>query len=232
MNSVSYNHIGRGIYTLKEAERITEVPACRIRRWTRGYTYRYKGQEKYTPPIVASGYEYSKEAPAIDFSDLIEIRFLNAFRIYGVGWKAIRIAANKAKEILQKDHPLSSQIFKTDGRTILMEISDEAGDKVLLDLIKSQFAFERVLAPHLYTGLEYSQFDEPERWWPLGNKKSIVLDPHRQFGTPIVTKGGIPTSILYRAMMNGQSIDVVADWFEIGRNEVIDAFEYERKLAA
>jgi uncharacterized protein (DUF433 family) len=224
--------IGRGVYTLAEAARLTRVPSRSIRRWCSGYTYRYKGEDRHSPAIIATEVEPIDGTPVLDFSDLIEVRFLNAFREHGVGWKAIRIAALRAMELLGRHRPFSTRIFKTDGRTILAEIVKETGDKVLLDLVLSQYAFERVLAPFLYAGLEFDDLDEPKRWWPLGTTRSVVLDPHRMFGAPIVTQGGVPTKILYDAVEVEQSIDFVAGWYEIEPYEVKDAVEFERDLAA
>ncbi len=126
--------IGRGVYSLAEAERLTKVPQQRIKRWTVGYVYRYKGEERYTAPVIATELEPIDGTPVLDFSDLLEVRFLNAFREHGVGWKAIRIAAQRAKELLGRHRPFSTRIFKTDGQTILAEIVREAGDKLLLRL--------------------------------------------------------------------------------------------------
>lgn len=175
MNPKRFQTIGRGIYTLAEAERLTKVPSPRIRRWARGYTYQYKGENRYTPPIIATEVKPFNGIPAIDFSDLVEVRFLNAFREHGVGWKAIRIAAQRAKELLGRHRPFSTRIFKTDGRTILAEIVKEAGDKVLFDLVKSQYAFEQIVGPFLYAGLEFDQLAEPERWWPLGFDRGRIF---------------------------------------------------------
>lgn len=227
----TFKQIGYGVYTITEAERLTKVPCQRIRRWTRGYNYKYKGEIRYTPPIIAMGYSNDKEAPILDFSDLIEIMFLNAFRDRGVGWKAIHIASQKARELLKRRRPFSSRLFKTDGRTILTEICIDIHDKVLLDIIKDQYGFENVIAPYLH-GLEFNKFDEPERWWPLGRERCIVIDPQRSFGAPIVAEGGIPTLILYKAVKANESTNLVADWYDIRQQEVIDAFEFEKRLAA
>lgn len=232
MNPKRFEKIGRGIYSLAEAERLMKVPSQRIRRWARGYTYWYKGEQRYTPPIISTEVETVNGLPALDFSDLIEIRFLNAFREYGVGMKAIRIAAQRAKEFLGRHRPFSSHIFKTDGRTILAELVGETGDKVLLDLVKSQYAFERILGPFLYDGLDFDEFAEPERWWPLGSERLVVLDPHRAFGAPITARGGIPTILLNGAVRAEGSIEFVADWYEVEPEEVRDAVEFEAHLAA
>ena len=91
--------------------------------------------------------------------------------------------------------------------------------------------FEKVISSHLH-GLEFNEFDEPERWWPLGTNRSVIIDPHRSFGAPIVFEGGIPTLILYKAVKADQSVNFVANWYDIQLQEVIDAFEFEQKLAA
>jgi len=231
MASNTFTRIGRGVYTLTEAERLTSVPRRPIRRWAVGYRYRYKGEDRYTPPIIATEMEPVDGVPTLDFSDLMEVRFLNAFREQGVGWKAIRIAAQRAKELLGRHRPFSTRIFKTDGRTILAEIVQEAGDKVLLDLVKNQYAFERILSPFLYTGLEFNELAEPRRWWPLGRKRSVVVDPHRAFGAPIVARAGIPTRTLSSAVSAEQSVQLVADWYEAEAREVRDALEFERRCA-
>jgi len=232
MECSTFTRIGRGVYTLPEAERLTKVPRRRIRRWAVGYSYRYRGEERYSPPVIATEVAPIDTVPTIDFSDLMEVRFLNAFREHGVGWKAIRIAAQRAKELLGRHRPFSTRIFKTDGRTILAEIVREAGDKVLLDLVKSQYAFDRILSPFLYTGLEFDELAEPRRWWPLGLRRSVVVDPHRAFGTPIVARAGIPTSILRDAVKAERCEQFVAHWYEIEEREVRDAMEFERRCSA
>ena len=133
--------------------------------------------------------------------------------------------------MLNRKRPFSTRLFKTDGRTILGEIVEEAGDKVLIDLIKDQYVFEKIISSHLH-GLEFNEFDEPERWWPLGTNRSVIIDPHRSFGAPIVYEGGIQTLILYKAVKADQSVKFVANWYDIQLQEVIDAFEFEQKLAA
>lgn len=231
MQNSRFKQIGYGAYTIAEASRLTKVPCQRISRWTKGYNFKYKGEIRFTPPIISMEYCREKDAPILNFTDLIEIMFLNAFRNQGVAWKTIHIASRKAQEMMKRSRPFSTRLFKTDGRTILTEINNSINDKVLLDIIKDQYVFENIIAPYLH-GLEYNRFDEPEKWWPLGRERCIVIDPQRSFGAPIVAKGGIPTTILYKSVKANQSIDLVTDWYEVGKQEVIDACEFEEKLVA
>jgi len=203
----------------------------RISRWTRGYSFPYHGSRQTTPAIIGRVSD-SAESPILTFADLIEIRFLEAFRQKGVSTKALRIASQRAKELLGRHHPFSTQIFKSDGRTILAEITKETGDRALLDILGDQFVFETVIASYLYAGLDFNELKEPARWWPLGNDRSVVIDPRRAFGAPIIARTGVPTKILNSAVNAEQSVEFVAKWYGVKIDEVTDAVQFETKLAA
>jgi uncharacterized protein (DUF433 family) len=183
------------------------------------------------PPLIGRAPHFS-DSPILTFSDLIEVRFLEAFRQHGVSTRALRIASQRAKELLGRHHPFSTQIFRSDGRTILAEITKNTGDKFLLDIVNEQYVFEKVLAAYLYGGLDFNELKEPARWWPLGKDHSVVIDPQRSFGAPIVAKAGIPTKILNSAVLAEKSIEFVAKWYEVEIDEVRDAVEFENRLAA
>jgi len=231
-NTRTFRLIGQGVYSFSEASRLSRVPAPRIRRWTRGYTYVYRGEQRFSPPPIGIHDEGQADEPLVSFADLLEVRFLNAFREYGVSWRTIRIASEAAKELLGRHHPFSSRIFKTDGRTILAEILRETGDSFLLDLVRSQYEFEKIVSPFLFAGIEYNDLSEPHRWWPLGDSRSVVVDPERAFGAPIVNAEGVPTQVLYNAYNAEQAFEFVAGWFEVSLESVKDAVAFEHSLSA
>ena len=105
-----FTNIGRGVYSLSEAAVLTGVNRHRIRRWTQGYRFKYHGITQTMPPII--GQEIGADgAPLLSFADLIEIRFLDAFWRNGVSAKALRIAAQRAKELLGRHHPFFDADF-------------------------------------------------------------------------------------------------------------------------
>ena len=226
-----FSTIGHGVYTLAEASLLTGVNRHRISRWAGGYTFTYHGKRQAMPAIIGREPD-SAASPILTFADLIEIRFLEAFRQKGVSTKALRIASQRAKELLGRHHPFSTQIFKSDGRTILAEITKETGDKVLLDIVNEQYVFEKVIASYLYIGLDFNELKEPARWWPLGKDRSVVIDPRRAFGAPIIARTGVPTKILNSAVNAEQSVEFVAKWYGVEIDEVTDAVQFETKLAA
>lgn len=227
MSATSFQFIGRGLYTLAEAHRLTGVPVRSIRRWTSGYSYRRDGRQLYSPPVVSSDLPAYGSQPAISFADLIEVRFLHAFRRHGVGWSAIRIASQRAGQLLGRAHPFSSKRFSTDGRTILAEFVSDTGDPVLIDLVRNQYELRRIVSKFMVGEIDFGDSDEPARWWPVRGSRRIVVDPTRAFGSPVVAKEGVPTRVLAAAAQAEDSIEVAASIFDVDPISVAEAVAFE-----
>ncbi|NWB98951.1 DUF433 domain-containing protein [Pseudomonas gingeri] len=169
----------------------------------------------------------------LGFHDLLEIRFVHAFRQLGVSLQAIRSASRQAREMLEQPYPFTCKRFQTDGRSIFATVLDETGDESLLDLIKRQWAFKQVIKPSLYEGIDYTGEDAAMRWYPLKRSKAIVLDPARNFGKPILSATGIDTLAIYQAYQaEGQDTKRVATIFEIPPAAVDAAVAFEHRIAA
>jgi hypothetical protein len=70
MNS---SYFATGIYTVRDAARLTGVSTGRIRRWLRGYRYR-SGKKAYASPALWQGQRKPVDhSLALKFLDLIEI---------------------------------------------------------------------------------------------------------------------------------------------------------------
>lgn len=224
--------LGVGLYSVPEAARLTRISNRRIRSWTTGYIRSSgKHHRKYTSVWRADA-PYVDGIVSLTFRDLMEVRFVNAFREYGVTWKVIRLAALHAMEWLGNDHPFSMKSFRTDGRTIFADLVEDSGSRKLLDLVSSQYAFSQVISQSLYRGMEFSEADEVVRWWPEGKRKAIVVDPLRSFGQPIDSKSGVPTRILADACRAEGSAKRAASNFGVRVQAVVSAVEFEEKLAA
>lgn len=220
-----------GIYSVPEAARLTGVTQQRIRRWIRGYTFSYRSEVRQSPPVWERQLPSVNGTLALGFLDLMEVRFVNAFRAHGVSWKTLRLAAERARELFDATHPFCTKRFTTDGRSIFAEIREETGEAALVDVVRSQYAFRQVLAPYLH-GVEYDAANNVVRWWPLGQKRRVVVDPRRSLGQPIVQPEGVPTSILANAYRHEEDVRVVADWYAVSAKSVKDAVEFEGRLAA
>ncbi len=218
-NGSSREPYGQGIYTVGDAARLTAIPRASISRWL------WKSP-LWTPQEVVPG-----EVLSLSFSDLMEIRFVHAFRQHGVSLQHIRQALAKAREIFDLDYPLSTLRFKTDGRKIFADVLPQGArsQRWLIEMPSGQHSFEFILR-HLYEGLEWNDAGRVQSWRPRSDR--VILDPNRSFGEPIVDGEGVPTEILASAYFAEQSVDAVAKWYEVDRASVEDAVEFELSLAA
>jgi uncharacterized protein (DUF433 family) len=230
--SKTADYIGQGIYSIPDVSRLTSIDSRKIARWVRGYEYHNRTGSGAVEPVFGSDYDSVNGKVALSFLDMVEIRFVDAFRRHGVSWRAIRIASMKAAELLKCGHPFSMRKFLTDGRTIIARIAHEQNDIELIDLVTDQFEFDKIITPYLYEGLDFSKHDTATRWWPLGKKHSIVIDPQRNFGKPIIDRYNVPTFTIAASFKGNKSYSEIAKWFEIDPRSVKEAIEFERKLVA
>lgn len=233
MDMQAFTLIGVGLYTVPEASRLTGVSQPRIRRWLRGYAYKSGDQTAKSEPVWQAQLPIIDKSLALGFLDLMEVRFVNAFREHGVGWKEIRMAATEARRLFKQNHPFAAKRFLTDGKKIFADIVEETGEKRLLQLSRSQYAFRQVISPSLHAGLDFSADTElVERWWPLGKRRPIVIDPDRAFGQAIVHREGVPTAVLANALRVEKSVNRVAALYDVESRVVRSAVRFEEKLAA
>ena len=115
---------------------------------------------------------------------------------------------------------------------MILHVLDATGDEHLIDLFKNgQYLMQKVIERSLKR-LEFDQDDMAARWWPLGRSKGIVIDPRRQFGTPIDDATGVPTSVLARAAKAEGSTAQAAKMFMVPQSSVKRAVAFEQQMAA
>lgn len=233
---------GKGVYGATEALRLINFrrdaqpafPAISrhtVGRWLKGYDYEVAGETRHSDPLWQPDYATGDEQDfEVSFRDLIELRFVKVFRHLGLGLPTIRLCFQRATEMVSDPRPFSTQKFRTDGRTIFLQIIDSLGDAEVIDLKRRQGVFGSLVAPS-FKDLEFDA-DVVARWYPLGPaRKSIVIDPARSFGRPIAGYG-IATAALKDAIEAEGSVDRVARLYDLPIQVVRDAEAFEAKLAA
>lgn len=224
------NLLGKGIYTVPDAARLSHVSARRIRYWLKGLPSE-EMIETDDRRLWQGEIRPIDDKLALGFLDLQEVRFIDAFLKTGVSWRLLRAAHAAARKRYQVEHPFCTRRFVTDGSQIIEELGGEGETVAYEEVIQGQRVFRQVIQP-LLCELEFAGDAQIIRWWPLGTDRAVVLDPHRQFGQPIAARAGVATEILYTAHQAGQSAEEIADWYELEVPAVRDAIEFEHGLAA
>jgi uncharacterized protein (DUF433 family) len=234
--------LGRGVYSALEGVRLlnfTRRPVSGLRsvtpqtiaRWMRGYDFGPSGERRHSQPLWAPDYVNDNDQVELSFRDLIELRFVKAFRDLSLPLPTIRECFNRAVEEIQDERPFSTRRFRTDGKSIFLDITNNLPDGELIDLKQRQHVFRTVVEP----SLKDLEFDASvvTRWFPLGMKRrSVVIDPARAFGRPIVSRVGIPTEVLAQAVKLEGRLERTAALYEVTVAEVRDALRFEERLAA
>lgn len=227
MDTTGQDLLGTGIYTVPEASRLVGVSCGRIRRWLRGYSFGVKAGTSHSPPVWGGQIAPSNGTLLLGFRDLLEMRFVDAFLRAGVTWPTLRRTHNRCSELLHSRHPFCTGHFKTDGCHILSSVR---GEEPIFDVLSGQVYFEEFIRTALL-GLEFSD-NNLVRWWPLGEEHQVVIDPCRSFGRPILPIEGVPTDTLAHAVAAGSSPCNVCAWFDVPRESLADALEFEHLIAA
>ena len=197
--------VGIGLYTPAEAERLTGVSRSKVTRWLRGHDAQGKRYGRLWQPQIDIG----DGRVYLGFRDLMEVRVANAFISKGLSAQKVRRAIELAGEMEGVERPLSTLRFRTDGRSVFLQMSREDGADHLIDLFRQQYAFSEVVGPSL-VNIEFDRDGIPERWWPTGKASGIVVDPARSFGQPIDATTSVPVATLAAAAPAEGSVEAAA----------------------
>jgi uncharacterized protein (DUF433 family) len=226
---MSIPEFGVGAYTPVEAARLLHMQPVTLRRWLYGYDYDHEGESRAQPALWQPQYDAETNGPLLGFRDLVEARIVHALRKSHIGLPTIRLCIDRAREMLGDDHPFSTRAFKSDGKRIFLEITQGLEEPRLIDLKDRQHVFRDFVLPSL-KGLEFGD-ERVERWWLVPARKTIVADPKRSFGQPIIDKIGILSSRVVQELRAEGSVERVAKLYEVPVSAVRDAIKFERSLA-
>lgn len=220
--------VGVGLYTAREAAALLQEAPRNVRRWLGGYSYTENGDEHSVPPLWQSDISGIGDSLELSFRDLIELRFVKAFLEAGIGLLAIRNCLAYARECAESDRPFSSGKFRTDGRTIFLESLEQSAEPKLIDLKNKQYVLKQVIE-RTFKDLDL-EADAVARWRPYKGKASIVIDPTRSFGQPIVARAGVPTAVLADAVAAEGSVARVAKLYDVSESAIRDAVRFQNDL--
>lgn len=212
-----------GFYSPADAARLLQVASPKLRGWLNGWGNSAAG------PIVHRDF---KDSRTISFLDLMEMRFIEAFRRQGVSMQTLRAAAAQARKEWDQPHPfaLSRAKYLTDRRSVFAQVAEQQGDQITWDMASGQHEMWDVIEATIAKGVEFDPASElARRWYPLPAEFPMIgIDPAVAFGKPALTEERVPTATIHRMWKaEGGSINRVATAFEISPDAVRSAVEYE-----
>jgi uncharacterized protein (DUF433 family) len=198
-------------YQVKEAARYAGVSSQTILNW------------QGTASTIGS----RDKGVALSYLQLIEVAVVAALRQAGVSLNTIRVAKEYVAQRLNAEFPFAQYTFKTDGKELLMALSEfdrkESNDKLIVVSKQGQLGWKQILDSRLKE-FEY-QKGLAVKWRLGGANSSIIIDPQVSFGAPAVK--GVPTWTIRGRLDAGESIEDIADDFSLDLTDVRQALKFE-----
>lgn len=214
--------VGTGIYTLPDIASILHLPTGKVRRWMHEYwQLRFSSSEK-------SEFSYGSGKELVtNFLTLIE--FFTFYQLRQEGVSAQKIV--KAHQILSKTfrtkYPFAKSNLLTDGEQVLF--NGDAGDIIQADETL-QINIKEAIEPFCKK-VDFNEDDIVKRFYPMGKNHSIVIDPKRQFGQPVVGDTNVLAETVYNLYRGGESVDMITSLYALTIDQVNDVINYYRKAA-
>ncbi|MEM7673515.1 MAG: DUF433 domain-containing protein [Verrucomicrobiota bacterium] len=214
--------LGSGIYTIPDASLILRLPLTKLRRWV-------VGTPDQETKIIDSWGEGKERA--FDFNELIEAYSIYSLRSLGISLQKIKSAHRALSKIFDCRYPFAKRGILTDGSHILFDES-ELGKSSLVNLTdRLQYEF-RGLVLGFCDKVDFSEAtDLASAFWPMGKDRSIVVDPKRAFGRPVMTGTNTTTEAVYALFRGGEAVEDLSDQYDQDPSVIKDAIDFHKLVA-
>jgi uncharacterized protein (DUF433 family) len=196
------------LLTARETARHLRMPESTLNVWL---------AKPSTSPLVHSVAPEKRGWPRVPFVGIIEAYVLRSLRELGASMDDVREAAAIVRAEFDDPYGLASQRIAIDGVAVFVRLADES----VIHVRDRQSAFVEVLSDYLrfITWSEDGQARSLKlRHYP--DEAEVVIDPRFGWGAPVLAKQKIPVDAVVSLWQTGESMDVVAEEFDLTRDLV------------
>jgi uncharacterized protein (DUF433 family) len=207
-------------YPLAVASWLAGVPVSTLRSWVIGRPFLSRGGQRRSLPVIRLPQGQKR---FLSFTNLVEVHVLAVMRRKrALGLDAIRRAVRFVHDELDVDHPLADEQFKTNGVELFVErlgtlVNASRDDRLGMWAVLLR-SLDRV---------EYDKQGHAIGLFPLFGRedarKSIVIDPRRAFGRPVLVGTAVPAADVRARFDAGDGIDGLARDYDVSRELIEDA---------
>lgn len=219
---MSVQILEREMYSEAEAARLLRVPQGTLHYWLEGGERRGRS---YRPVVRVE----PKGTRSVTWAEFIEAALLAQYRReHGVPMTELREFIGRLREKTGIPYPLAHHQPFVGGRELVLEAQDEAGLDADYWLVVETRGQLLLTAPSVsfVELVRWSEKGVASAWRPHADKRSpVAVDPRVRFGRPAVR--GISTEALWEHIDGGESVEEVADAFNLTPADVHWAVSYE-----
>lgn len=161
----------------------------------------------------------------IAFEDVISMRIIALLRAAGISFRKIRQAERYLRELTGHPRPFATEQVWIGHTHIFSEfeayvIAASKSGQIAMDFIKDDLR-----SVH---GLSFNANHVASSWTPY---RDVLLCPTIQFGRPCIDRTRIPTRTVAAMARAGDSIEFIAESYQLATGELEHAIEWEESLA-
>ena len=208
------------MYSFREVARLSGVSVATVRNWLFGYTV----EERQVSPLVKA----SPDTTRCSFLNLVEIVVAARFRkAEGTSFETVKRAYANAQKLYSLEYPFAHLRLKSIGGHIVHMIAMK-GSLQALD------APEQYTIPDLVIEeteqLEY-ELELASKWYPVGKKFPIVVDPYVSSGVPVIEGRGVTIeNIEKRFYVAKQTLEFIAKDLELQQGVVQEVIRFAPRV--
>lgn len=213
----------RPLYGFPQVDDLLGLAAGTARRWIDGYT---RDKREYAPVVRA---EHTGDE-AVTWGEFIEVGLLAQYRDLNVPLQRLRPVVQLLREELGVPYPLAHARPWVNQRDLVVRAQELVGIDAELRFVVPRTG-QIVLADRADAFFQRVRWAEDEAVsFAIEADSSVLVDPLRSFGSPSV--GGIRTDVLAELVEAGETVGRVARVYNLARELVDQAVDYERRRAA
>lgn len=217
----------RALYTVPQAARLVGMSSSTLLTWAHGYERTPAGRRAVRQGPVITCLPSRDDRRVIPFIGLVEATVVQAFRRTGLPMQRIRRALELLTEQGELEHALASRKLYTDGAAVLYDYArSHPGDPIqLLTVVTSgQRVFHEVVQEYLQR-ISFGDQWATELVVPVTKRPLLRVRPGVAFGEPLFIHGGAPLNAVRSRLLAGESIEALADDYDIPADEIGEALQ-------
>ena len=216
--------LGSGIYTIPDISNFLSIPKYKVRRYLNEYWNERSGKKFFNETY---SWSVDNKIKAVNFYTLIEL--YTCFHLQNLGVSPKEILKSRAAMIndLNTPYPFASDKILSNGKKIWFEFKDS--------IVKADGSKQTEFVEFIREFANKIEFDSnkiAEKFWPAGKQSDVVINPHNQFGQPILNGTNINAEVIYSMYESGEPIDAIGILYDITSKQVKDAISFYTKSAA
>jgi len=216
--------LGAGIYTVADISKFLNIPGYKVRRYLNNYWNDKLGRKLFNDTY---SWSVDNKIKAVNFYTLIELYTCFALQELGVRPQEILKSRFAMAKDLKIPYPFASGKLLTDGNKIWYEFKDsivKADGSKQTDFVE----FIRQFA----TKIDFNSNKIAERFWPAGKNSNVVINPHNQFGQPVLSGTNINVEVIYSMYESGEPVDSIGILYDLSDKQINDAINFYKKSVA